>query len=76
MFFVQAPNCRPFIDEEGALFACSYYLELFFRQDPETGSSDTDEGPGKRRLFKVQVESAVKVAGEFRDMGLRIGVNV
>ena len=60
IFFVQAPNCRPFIDEEGALFACSYYLELFFRQDPETGSSDTEEGPGKTKLFLVLEESAMK----------------
>ena len=37
-------------------------------------SSVTDKGPGKMKLLLVLEESAVKVAGELREMGLRIGV--
>ena len=44
--------------------------------DLETGSSDTEEGPGKTKLFLVLEENAEKVAGELREMGLRIGVKV
>ena len=49
---------------------------LFSRQNCETWSSDTAEGPGKKKLLLVLEESAVKVSGELREMGLRIGVKV
>ena len=55
---------------------CHYHLGLFSTQDSENGSSDTDKGPGKTKLLLVLEESAVKVAGELREMGLRIGVKV
>jgi hypothetical protein len=38
--------------------------------------SNTDEVPGNMKLFWVVEEITAKVAGELREMGLRIGVKV
>ena len=46
------------------------------RRDPYSWMSDTDKVPGKMKLFWVVEEIAAKVAGELREMGLRIGVKV
>ena len=63
-------------NQDRSPFACSYYLGLSLRRDPYSWSSDTDEVPGKMKLLLVLEESAVKVAGELMEIGLRIGVKV
>ena len=45
-------------------------------REPYSWSSDTDEVPGKMKLLLVLEESAVKVAGEWMEIGLIIGVKV
>ena len=63
-------------NQDRSPFACSYYLGLSLRRDPYSWSSDSDKVPGKIKLFSVLEEISMKVAGELREMGLRIGVKV